>query len=154
MDAVRQLAAQRRLDRAKVELARAADALERFNKEQRGDSWPITPDTHTEDEPATVSGSNSLLLPTAPAPPPVRGCTGPHWQSLFCQIVLHSPFGVSQNRRKSLTTPSLAPLQLLTSLALHVCCCCCLISFSSWLGTHAACRRLAGGAAALPSTSG
>lgn len=59
MDAVRQLAAKRRLDRAKVELARAADALERFNREQRGDTRPITPDTDPEDEQAAVSHAHS-----------------------------------------------------------------------------------------------
>jgi hypothetical protein len=76
MDAVRKLAAKRRLDRAKVELTRAADALERFNREQRGDLRPITPDTAAEEEPATVSVSSFLLLPPAPLPPPIPGPAG------------------------------------------------------------------------------
>jgi hypothetical protein len=48
LNTVRQLTAKRRLERAKVELARAADALERFDKEQRA-SRPESPEGEDAD---------------------------------------------------------------------------------------------------------
>lgn len=65
VSAVRQLAAKRRLEKAQVDVARAADALEEFDRLQRG-SQAVTPDGAADGEQMMVRERERDLVQQGP----------------------------------------------------------------------------------------